>query len=82
MCYSRAFSIILGMMPLNKGHDISRQGLVLTSMSHKLNYESIMKSSPNISKLCPLNSGSMLPEHALIMSIVIFFILGSIIFLK
>jgi hypothetical protein len=43
-----AFSTILGMSLARYGDESSRQGLVLTSMSHGFNSSSIMKSYPNI----------------------------------
>lgn len=66
--YSKAFSTILGMMPPKSGQDISKQGFELTSINQTLKSESIMKSNPNISKLFILSSGSIVPEHAFIVS--------------
>ena len=41
---------ILGISIYNKGLDSSKQGLVLTSISHILRLASIIKSKPNNSK--------------------------------
>lgn len=40
------FSTIVGMILLKRGHDNSRQGLVLASISHNLKLSSIIKSKP------------------------------------
>ena len=71
-----AFSIITGIISNNKGEDNSRHGFVLISISQGWKSQSIMKSKPNISKLCVLRSGSRSLDAALIESIAIFFICG------
>ena len=48
--YLNAFSIIYGINRTRITHEVSKQGLVLISISHALNPRSIIKSSPNIYK--------------------------------
>lgn len=55
---------------------MSRAGLVLTSISHTLNYSSIIKSNPNNSKQFSLLLGSSLLYVALIVWVEISFIYG------
>jgi hypothetical protein len=71
--YLKAFSSILGMILLRTGQLISRQGLVLISISQGRQLVSSMKSKPKISKLLPLRWGSMWQKVALTASSAISF---------
>jgi hypothetical protein len=70
----KAFYTIPGMMRPNNGHDSSKHGLVLISMSHGWKSSSIIKSMPKISKLCYRLSLSIDKNDAFIASVAIFYI--------
>ena len=63
-----------GIILESSGQDISKQGLVLTSIRNTFISSSNMKSKPNISKLLALLPGSRLLALALITSVAIFYI--------
>ena len=55
-----------GIILESKGLSVSKQGLVLISISQVLKFSSIMKTKPKISKLFSRLFGSILPYTALI----------------
>lgn len=56
----------------SSGHESSRQGLVLASISHTLKFSSIMKSRPNTSNENSFLSGLILVCTALMASVASF----------
>lgn len=71
-----AFYNIPGINLPNNGHESSKHGLVLASISHTLKFSSIRKSNPNISKENYFLFLSICVYVALIASVANFFISG------